>query len=182
MKHLAFILPALLLAIPSVATADEHEAHNHEHAEAEIPTKAVAVLVSKSESDVKGMIMLQQHKGYVHVTGEVKNLTPGKHGFHIHEFGDISSADGKSTGGHFNPADTDHGSPGQKSHVGDLGNITANEDGVAKVDIQAKGLMLHTVFGRAFVVHAGEDDLKSQPSGAAGARVAVGVIGVAKNN
>ena len=64
------------------------------------------------------------------------------------------------------------------SHAGDLGNITANQQGVAKVDVSTDDTKLHFVLGRAFVVHGGADDLQSQPSGSAGPRVAVGVIGI----
>ena len=116
-----------------------------------------------------------------HITG----LSPGKHGFHIHEFGDITSADGKSTGGHFNPEANDHAGPdADKRHVGDLGNIEADDNGhgmyknVDKV-VQIHGQ--HTILSRAITIHAGTDDLTTQPTGAAGARVAHGVIGVAKS-
>ena len=74
--------------------------------------------------------------------------------------------------------DTDGPGGGGHSHSGDLGNIEADQEGVAQVNITMKGTPLHFVLGRAFVVHAGKDDLKSQPSGAAGARIATGVIGI----
>ncbi len=75
----------------------------------------------------------------------------------------------------------EHGGPHSKSHhAGDFGNIEAGANGVAKVDINAKGLELHHVIGRAIVVHGGADDLKSQPSGDAGPRIATGVIGLAQ--
>ena len=64
-------------------------------------------------------------------------------------------------------------------HAGDLGNITAGDDGVAKVDAKSKDLHLHFIIGRSIVVHADADDLKSQPAGNSGPRIAVGVIGVA---
>jgi Cu-Zn family superoxide dismutase len=110
----------------------------------------------------------------------VRGLTEGKHGFHIHQFGDVRSADGKSAGGHFNPDGHDHGGPdSDKHHAGDLGNITANAEGLAEVNIKAKELKVISILGRSIVVHGGVDDLKSQPSGAAGPRVGVGVIGIA---
>jgi Cu-Zn family superoxide dismutase len=56
--------------------------------------------------------------------------------------------------------------------------VKANDDGVAQVNITMKGTPLHFILGRAFVVHAGKDDLKSQPSGDAGARVATGIIAI----
>lgn len=187
MKSTILTLSILLLAIPGLVMAQEEGAkeekeHAHEHAAemVDMPKAAVAVLASTSGSDVKGVIMLKQEDGYVHLTGKVINLEPGEHGFHIHEFGDLTKADGTAAGGHFNPDGHEHGAPGAESHVGDLGNITADDSGVAKIDTKAKGLKLHIVLGRSLVVHAKADDLKSQPSGAAGPRVGVGVIGIAK--
>lgn len=191
MKSTILTLSILLLAIPGLVMAQEEGAkeeaahekeHAHEHTAemVKMPTAAVAVLASTSGSDVKGVIMLKQEDGYVHLTGKVINLEPGEHGFHIHEFGDLTKADGTAAGGHFNPDGHEHGAPGAESHVGDLGNITADDSGVAKIDIKAKGLKLHIVLGRSIVVHAKADDLKSQPSGDAGPRVGVGVIGIAK--
>ncbi len=147
-------------------------------------TSAVAVLVPTAGNDVKGTVTFQETAEGIHVKGKITGLQPGPHGFHIHQFGDISSKDGKSAGGHFNPTDEAHGAPGDKMrHVGDLGNIEADKKGVATVDVTDKELKFKgktSILGRGVVVHAGTDDLKSQPSGDAGARVAVGVIGVAK--
>jgi Cu-Zn family superoxide dismutase len=103
------------------------------------------------------------------------------HGFHIHMFGDLRAADGMSAGGHYNPTGHMHGGPESSDHhAGDLGNIKADESGTAKVDAKVQGLMLHHVLGRSLVVHAKEDDLKTQPSGNSGDRIAVGVIGIAE--
>lgn len=178
MKFSILALSAMLLAIPTLAFAQDD--HDHEHSEADLPTEAVAVLASTSGSDVKGVIMLKQEDGYIKVTGKVINLEPGEHGFHIHQFGDLTKADGTAAGGHYNPAGHEHGAPGKMSHAGDLGNIIADESGVAKIDTKAEGVKLHMILGRSFVVHAKADDLKSQPSGAAGPRVGVGVIGIAQ--
>jgi Cu-Zn family superoxide dismutase len=85
-----------------------------------------------------------------------------------------------SAGGHYNPHGKPHGKPeAQERHEGDLGNIEAGANGVAKVNVKAKGLDLHHVIGRGMVVHAQPDDF-SQPVGNAGPRVAVGVIGLAE--
>ncbi|MEX0679410.1 MAG: superoxide dismutase family protein [Pirellulales bacterium] len=141
---------------------------------------AVALLMPIKDSSVSGTIELKQEKGFVLVTGEVKGLTPGLHGFHIHEFGDLRSPDGMSAGGHYNPHKKPHGRPAaHERHEGDLGNIEANADGVAKFNLRAMGLDLSKVLGRGLVVHANPDDF-SQPVGNAGPRVAVGVIGVAE--
>ena len=161
-----------LLAACQAAAQDKHE---HEAIK-----EAVAVLVPSKGSTTTGVLLLKQEDGYVQVTGEVKGLTPGKHGFHIHMFGDLRSPDGMSAGGHYNPHGKPHGKPdAHDRHEGDLGNIDAGEDGVAKVDVQAKNLELHHVIGRGVVVHKDADDF-SQPVGNAGPRIAVGVIGLAE--
>lgn len=147
------------------------------------PKMAVAILRPTKGNDVSGTITLTQEEDGVRIKGEVRKLKPGKHGFHIHQYGDLRDPEGKSAGGHFNPANVPHGGPDDaKHHAGDFGNIEANEDGVAQVDIKADWLKVHFVIGRAFVVHAGADDLKSQPSGDAGGRVALGVIGIAQSS
>jgi Cu-Zn family superoxide dismutase len=184
MKTSAFALAALLIAL-SVAlqpTASNAQEATEGHREAvDLPKQAVAVLASTSGSDTRGIIMFDQKDDHLHITGKVINLEPGKHGFHIHEYGDLTKADGTSAGGHYAPEGHEHGAPGKSSHAGDLGNITANEQGTAMIDLKAKDLKLHLILGRAVVVHAGEDDLTSQPSGAAGPRVGVGVIGIANS-
>jgi Cu-Zn family superoxide dismutase len=143
-----------------------------------IPGKAVAVLVPKQDSGVNGVITFTQMTDHVRIQGKVTGLEPGKHGFHIHEFGDLRADDGSSAGGHYDPHGHKHGGPeDEMHHAGDLGNITADQDGVAMIDTKSEDFQLHYVVGRAIVVHAKADDLKSQPSGDAGARVALGVIG-----
>ena len=117
------------------------------------------------------------------IVGRITGLTPGKHGLHIHEFGDLS--DGcKSAGGHYNPDGADHGNE-DSGHVGDLGNINAGEDGVAEVYKVSKRIDLmgdRSVIGRGIVVHKDPDDLgqgedaESLKTGNAGDRLACGVI------
>jgi len=179
-RVIAFCLiavPFSSLAVSRVTTADEHK-QEHEYKQAELPTFGVAKLTPTKGSKVRGMLRLMQKDDGLHVVGRINHLTPGEHGFHIHEFGDMRSQDGTAAGGHFNPEGHEHGAPGSHSHAGDLGNITANADGVAKVDVVATDTKLHFVLGRSFVVHAGKDDLTSQPSGDAGGRVATGVIAI----
>jgi Cu-Zn family superoxide dismutase len=146
--------------------------------------KALAVLHSSAGSQVKGTITFTKTAEGIRVEGEITGLTPGKHGFHIHEFGDTTSPDGKSAGGHFNPKGEHHGGPdAEHRHAGDFGNVEAGSDGTAKVSFVDKHLTFDgatSILGRGLVVHAKADDLKSQPSGEAGDRVAVGVIGVTK--
>ena len=180
----AFSLVVALAATASTASADHHLSGEGEHAG---PSRAVCVLLPTIGNDVTGVLIFEETDGSVHITGTVRNLTPGKHGFHVHEFGDLSDLkEGKSTGGHFSPGGHDHGKPSNEAaerHIGDLGNITAGENGVANVDITDDVIDLHgknSIVGRGIVVHAKEDDF-GQPTGNAGARVAIGVIGLAKD-
>jgi Cu-Zn family superoxide dismutase len=112
-------------------------------------------------------------------------LNPGQYGFHIHEYGDCTAPAGTSAGGHFNPENQPHAGPDQaQRHVGDLGNLEADNSGNAhyeKTDTHLKFDGRDSIIGRGVIVHTGVDDLVSQPSGNAGPRVACGVIGVAKD-
>jgi len=151
-------------------------------------TKAVCVLKGDG---VQGTVWFTQDKADtpVSVKGEIKGLKAGLHGFHVHEFGDTT--DGcTSAGPHFNPHGKTHGGPTDAvRHAGDLGNVTAGADGVAKFDLKDSQISLNgklSVVGRTMVVHADPDDLGkgghelSPTTGNAGARVACGVIGLAK--
>jgi len=154
------------------------------HAMGSAPTKAIAVLHPTSKGgDARGTVTFTRTAKGIHVEGTIKGLTPGLHGFHVHEFGDTSSEDGMSTGGHFNPTKAEHGGPdATHRHVGDLGNIEADAQGVAKINLVDEHLALggpNSILGRGLVVHAKADDLKSPPSGNAGDRVSVAVIGAA---
>ncbi len=121
--------------------------------------------------------------GDVSVVGHVTGLPPGSHGFHVHEKGDCSAPDGTSAGGHFNPDGSPHGAPGNTPlmrHAGDLGNIEAGADSLAhfeKIDVVIALEGTRSISGLAVIVHAGPDDFTTQPTGAAGARLACGVIG-----
>jgi Cu-Zn family superoxide dismutase len=175
------VLAVVVLALAPAAAQERKKARQlEEHVDP--PTRGVAMLYPTEGSRVEGVIAFEEGSDGVRLRGRVTGLTPGLHGFHIHEFGDLSDPKGESAGGHFNPHGHRHGGPDdEERHAGDLGNIKANEQGVAEVDIRARGLKLHFVIGRALVVHAGEDDFKTQPTGDAGARAAVGVIGIAKS-
>ena len=90
--------------------------------------KAICVLSTTNDSKVSGIVLFTVKGDAVEITGDIMGLTPGKHGFHVHDLGDISSSDGMTTGGHFNP-DKEKRTRGPHSaerHVGDLGNIDAD--------------------------------------------------------
>ena len=145
-------------------------------------TKASAQLEAKSNSKVTGTVTFTKVGDEVQVVADIQNLTPGKHGFHIHEKGDCSAADASSAGGHFNPTMKHHGGPATLDHhEGDLGNITADASGKAHLDWKGKLSLTgkDSVIGKSIVVHEKEDDLKTDPSGNSGARVACGAINAA---
>lgn len=141
---------------------------------------AVVQLEPIGDSGVSGTVRFVAHGNEVAIDGEVSGLEPGKHGFHVHEHGDLSDKEtGKSAGGHYNPTDEPHGRPSdEQRHVGDLGNIEAGDDGTAQVDKEDAVITLvgpNSIVGRALVIHANADEF-TQPSGDAGDRVAFGVI------
>jgi Cu-Zn family superoxide dismutase len=146
--------------------------------------KAMAVIYPTIGNTVRGTISFSKGDGHIQVVANLTGLPAGEHGFHIHQYGDASTPDGTLAGGHFNPADKSHSGPdSEERHVGDLGNISANENGVATLDRNDTLLSLdgpNSILGRGVIIHAGADDLTSQPTGAAGARLGIGVIGVAK--
>ncbi len=172
---------ALLLASMVPAQAESH-GHDGHAAMAPVGFKAIAVLVAGNDSGVSGSVTFEQTAHGVRVVADVNGLTPGKHGFHVHQKGDLSAANLTSTGGHFNPTGHDHAGPSdQMRHIGDLGNLVADASGQAHADFVDPKLSLageHSIIGRGVIVHAGEDDLMSQPTGNAGGRVAGGVIGI----
>ncbi|MDR8392206.1 superoxide dismutase family protein [Aliifodinibius sp. S!AR15-10] len=149
-------------------------------------TNAVAVVHPTEGNSVSGTVHLEQTAEGVQVTAELTGLSEGRHGFHIHQYGDCTASDGTSAGGHYNPAGNDHGAPTQDNrHVGDMGNIVADSEGNATINYTDPVIELNgpsSIIGRGIVVHGGEDDLESQPSGAAGPRVGCGVIGVANTS
>jgi Cu-Zn family superoxide dismutase len=143
---------------------------------------AIAVISPTSTSNVHGIVKFSPTAKGVRVVADISGLAPGVHGFHIHEWGDISSQTGESAGPHFNPDKTVHGGPNTaKHHEGDLGNIEADANGNAHLDAVHPSIQLFgekSIIGRSVVVHEDEDDLNSQPAGNAGGRLGVGVIGI----
>jgi Cu-Zn family superoxide dismutase len=136
---------------------------------------------ARSGSTLTGSVTLTEAEGGVRVRLEVRGVSPGKHGAHVHETGDCSAADGKSAGGHFNPGGHPHALPhGAARHLGDLGNVEVDADGNGVVEILAAGASLKaedpsSFLGRALIVHEKEDD-GGQPTGNAGGRIGCAVL------
>lgn len=142
---------------------------------------AVAVLTPGQNSKVSGNVTFTQSGNQVKVVAHVEGLTPGRHGFHIHDKGDCSAPDFSSAAGHFNPGGGKHGAPdAAEHHAGDFGNIEANAAGMAHAEFTSSAITIsdgpNSVVGRAVIVHAKADDLTTQPTGDAGGRLACGVI------
>lgn len=174
----AWAFPACLVPL-SLALAAE-DAHQHA-VQPKAPTRGVCVMVPTEGNQVRGIVHLEAGEGHVRLRGRITGLEPGLRAFHIHEFGDLTSPDGSAAGDHYNPHGHPHAGPhDEKRHLGDLGNVRANEQGVAEFDIRARDVTLQQILGRSLVVHAEKDDLTTQPSGDAGPRVALGVIGIAR--
>src|SRR5213082_4223676 len=94
------------------------------------PLKAVAVLHPTAGNKVAGTVTFTEVADGVQVLAEITGLTPGNHGFHVHEFGDCSAADLSSAGAHFNPTNKPHAGPdATERHVGDMGNVEADASG-----------------------------------------------------
>ncbi len=148
------------------------------------PRVAIASLVFKDAyPGAAGSVVFTETEGGVEISAQVMYGAEGHaglHGFHLHEVGDCSAPDYTSAGGHFNPSAVDHGGPDAAvHHGGDFGNIMIGEDGSGSLELTSTMLGFdgeNTVVGRAMILHAGEDDLTSQPTGAAGARDACGVV------
>lgn len=145
--------------------------------------KARADIVDAKGKKIGTATLVEKKKG-VSITLKVSGLSPGKHGFHLHENGVCEPPDFKSAGAHFNPLDKKHGvyNPAGK-HAGDLPNLVVKEDGTAKITAIAEGATLGdgpvSLFqegGASIVIHADPDDEMTDPAGNAGARIACGVV------
>ena len=162
-------------------TMEEEEMDEMKDAEMK---KAMASLQAESDSNLSGKVMFTEENGEVTMKAEIMGLSEGEHAIHIHEKGDCSSADGKSAGGHWNPTDQPHGKWGSEEgyHKGDIGNFKTNADGLGTISITTNEWCIgcdddtKNIVDKAIIVHDGQDDFTSQPSGAAGTRMGCGVI------
>lgn len=189
--HKRYMLGALVLALiagmscaPQSETTEEMSEGMGMEEAGPMVTQAVAILHPTQGNEVRGRVTFTQADSGIAIVADIEGLAPGQHGFHVHRFGDCTAPDGTSAGGHFNPDGMPHGAPTDaERHVGDLGNVTADDSGMAHYERTDDVIALsgdHSIIGRGLIVHAGEDDLVSQPTGNAGPRVACGVIGIAQ--
>jgi len=148
------------------------------------PRIAVATLEPTQGNTAHGTVSFVQKGMKIVVDARFTDLAPGAHGIHIHERGDCSAPDAQSAGGHFNPSGKLHGGPlMQAHHAGDFGNIIAQADGTATLQLTVPTTQISlnenaidSIIGKSVILHANPDDLTSQPAGNSGKRVACGVI------
>ena len=163
-----FSLVAVLVSLPLLASA----------------ALPITATLRDAQGKVVGTATFTPGDGGTRITVAVAGVAPGPHGFHVHAVGKCEGPDFKSAGGHFNPAGKEHGIENPKGfHAGDVPNLVVGPDGAGKGDFLARGASLEpgpgSLFpegGTAVVLHAAPDDMKTDPAGNAGARIACGVV------
>jgi superoxide dismutase, Cu-Zn family len=173
--------PRLALAVLAVSALAAACGPMGRHGDAEGRPAARTTLEPRSGSTTQGTVTFAQGRHHMMIQYDISGLKPNaEHGFHVHEKGDCSAPDATSAGGHFNPTGRPHGHHAQGDrHAGDLPNLKADANGVARGRIPVDGLTIggtHGVVGLSVVVHRDPDDYRSQPAGNSGPRIACGVI------
>ncbi|RUO32653.1 superoxide dismutase family protein [Aliidiomarina sanyensis] len=183
MKLKTILTAASAAVLLAACGSDHHDAHNVHGDGEHIGQRSFSATLNPTEGNegLHGFVMFEDTADGVFVLAHVEGLDAGGvHGFHVHEYGDCSDPEAMSAGGHFNPHGADHGSPqSTERHVGDLGNLRADDAGIAHLEMIDTKLELsgpHSILGKSVIVHAQPDDYQTQPTGDAGARVLCGVI------
>ncbi len=183
----AGLLAFALAACGSPDTANDANADNAAVTPAETATDAAPLeataTLQTADGKPAGTATVTAVDGGLNVRLVAQNITPGNHGVHIHMTGACDAPAFTSAGGHWNPAETKHGLDNPEGqHAGDMPNLTVAADGTGTLEYALKGGSFEGLMdadGSAFVIHAGEDDQKTDPSGDSGDRVACGVFNAA---
>ncbi len=163
---------------------NENNADNQDDEETKVENRKTVELNS-AEDEKMGSAVLEQVDGGVEISLKVEGMEPGKHGVHFHETGACEAPDFESAGAHFNPDDSEHGMENENGpHAGDLPNVEVAEDGTGELEFTAEHVSLladekNSLMdedGSALVIHEGEDDGKTDPSGESGNRIACGAL------
>lgn len=179
------VLPALaLLALSACATNKPTSAapETLPNITGEVPlpvARPSMATVSGPKGKITGLLTFKDEGKKIRVIGEFNGLKPNtEHGLHVHENADCKPPKFESAGGHWNPQKTEHGGPEDKMrHPGDLGNVMSDANGKAVIDRQIPaGVGVGTFSGKSIILHSKRDDLKTQPTGDAGDRIACGLI------
>ena len=192
-KNVALV-PAVALALAAGCESMKHKESDAQKMDAGGDKTATATLKTAQAASTRPawgkptgtVTFTQSGEDKVKVAYDLKGLTPGKHGFHIHEKADLSAPDLSSAGPHFNPTKHKHAGPdAAERHAGDLGNVEADSSGNAKGSETVEGITVgggagNDIVGKSVILHEKADDLKSDPSGNSGGRVGGGVIEMKK--
>jgi Cu-Zn family superoxide dismutase len=183
--HALPLMTVALMLAGCATTGSEGEAASAASAKAPPPAGPMATALLKSAAGADdGKAEVVETSAGLQVTVWVKGLTPGEHGAHIHMTGDCTPPDFKTAGGHWNPTNHQHGKDNPAGmHMGDMPNITVGADGTGELQFTIPGgklssgdMPLLDADGAAVVIHAAPDDMKSDPAGNAGGRLACGVL------
>ena len=168
------------VAVVPLAVAACHDAHGRIGQPLPYPGRSAAAVLHDAQGAEVGRATAREVEGGLRVTLEVHGLPPGDHGAHVHTVGRCDPPGFDSAGGHWNPLGAHHGSLNPAGpHMGDLPNLTVAPDGRATLGVNIPGATMAGLLdadGSAIVVHAGRDDMMSDPSGNSGGRIACGVF------
>jgi len=186
LRNTSFFVVLLFFAIGCAqqkSNEQEMEKEDTETTPATNYTEAVAVIHPTEGNSATGTVTFKKVANGVQVHAEAQGLNEGKHGFHIHLYGDCRAADGTSAGTHFNFEGSSTNPPEDIDRItGNLGNLDADSEGMATADTLIANATLNgpkSIIGRAVIIHSKPNDPSQPPIGAAGARLGCGVIGLA---
>ncbi|MGN6375595.1 MAG: superoxide dismutase family protein [Sphingomonas sp.] len=169
-----------MAAVMAAALAGCSNANHHVGRPLATPGLMATAILHGADGRTVGRAVAQEVEGGLRLSLDAQGLLPGQHGVHVHTVGRCDPPDFTSAGGHWNPLGTHHGANNPAGpHMGDLPNLDINTDGHGSIAVNVPGATMAGLLdsdGSAIVIHAGPDDLMSDPAGNSGPRVACGVF------